>query len=136
MIERIYHNHERLEEHSFGMWKNIYGDQRERLIAEAIKFTGNADLYGIFMMRVVKEWRYSCEHNLTKDINRQAWIGHAATCLAIGCPEDITRIAWHQLSKDQQDRANKKADEAIKYWEIKCRRDTSQQTFFHLLENA
>lgn len=114
------------------MWKSVYGEERERLLKEAIDFTGNAELYGSFMLRIIKEWPYSCEHNLTAtDINRQAWIGHAACCLAIQCPEDITRLAWHQLTQEQQDKANAKANEAIKKWEEQhCQNDTLQMTFF------
>ncbi len=136
---RIYHHHEKWEEFHAGMWRSVSLEEKDSLLKKAVAFTGDADLYGSFMLRVIEEWPYSCEHNLTcEEMNRQAWIGHAATCLAIGCPEDITRLAWHQLSKDQQDRANLKADEAIRKWEEKhqCQSNTSQLTFFHLLGNA
>lgn len=114
------------------MWKSVYGEDRDILIKRAIEFTSNAKLYGSFMMRIITEWPYSCEHNLTDtSMNRQAWIGHAACCLAIACPEDITRIAWHQLTKQQQDEANLEADNAIKKWEEKhCQKDSLQMTFF------
>ena len=106
------------EEHEFGMWRYVYGTEREQLLTEAIKFTGNAKLYGNYMLRVVKEWVYSCAHNLScVTMNRQAWIGHAACCLAIKCPEDITRLAWHELTQKQQDEANAQADSAIEQWE-------------------
>jgi hypothetical protein len=117
-MNRIYHPHDVLEEHKHGMWKTILGAERERLLAQAIEFTGNAQRYGTYMMRVVREWRYSCEHNLTcSDMNRQAWVGHAACCLALGCPEDITRCAWHCLTQQQQDEANAQADKAIQFFE-------------------
>lgn len=137
-IKRIFHNHEKWEEYHYGMWKSIFGEEREKLTKEAVKFTGDANTYGAWMKLVIDKWPYSCEHNLTcLDMNRQAWIGHAAVCLALGIPEDITRIAWHQLTQSQQDAANKKADEAISLWEEKhCQKDIYQQTFFHLLENA
>ena len=117
-IKRIYHRYDKLEEFHAGLWKIIHGDERQLLLEKAIKFTGDADLYGEYMMRVLDDWPISCEHNLScQDMNRQAWIGHAATCIATGCPEDITRIAWHSLSKEQQDKANAKADQAIMKWE-------------------
>jgi len=113
-MERIHHPYWLWEEHKFGMWKTIIGKRRDILLKKAIKFTGDSKKYGFYMDRVVNEWKYSCEHNLScKDINRQAWIGHAACCLAIGCPEDITRLAWHQLTLHQQELANAKADHAI-----------------------
>jgi hypothetical protein len=49
--------------------------------------------------------------------NRRAWIGHAACCMAIKCPEYITRSAWGYLTKEQQDLANAEADRAIAWWE-------------------
>jgi len=67
---------------------------------------------------VVKEWPNACEQNLTNtNINRRAWVGHAACCLAFGCPEYITREAWGFLSDKQRDDANKQADYAIMIWE-------------------
>lgn len=100
------------------MWRTVSGDERIDFLRKAIEFTGDAELYGAFMLRVIAEWPISCEQNLTDTSqNRKAWIGHAATCLAIDCPEDITRQAWSQLSQKQQDDANTKAQEAIEKWE-------------------
>lgn len=102
------------------MWGSV--KDRKSWLQKAIEFTGNPELYGSWMLQVADQWKYSCEHNLTKmDTNRKAWIGHAAVALAIQCPEDIVREAWGYLSQDQQDRANMKAQEAIEYWEGKCR---------------
>lgn len=110
------------------MWKSLHGEQRESFLEKAIKFTGDAELYGKWMLKVIKKWKYSCEHNLTNTaMNRQAWVGHAACCLAIGCPEDITRLAWSFLTEDQQNKANKKADEAIEKWEMEYAKKISRK---------
>ena len=101
------------------MWADIPSSEKDAMLARAIEFTGDHSLYGSYMMRVTKEWPISCEHNLT-DVgqNRKAWIGHAACCLAIQCPEHITRNAWGFLSKYQQDTANEAAANAIIEWEL------------------
>lgn len=67
-----------------------------------------------------QEQIFSDEHHLT-DVgsNRKAWLGHAAACLAIQAPEDITRQAWGYLSQKQQDDANLQAEMTIKVWETK-----------------
>jgi len=120
-MKRIYHNYLKWEEHHAGMWQSVPKDEGDKLLKEAIEFTGNPELYGSYMQRIIMEWPISCEQNLTdRSMNRQAWIGHAACCLAIGCPEHITRAAWHFLSRDQQDKANAQADRAILAWEKKC----------------
>lgn len=108
--------------HPYWAWEevghNMWGDVRRRKtwLQIAIAFTGDHELYGEWMMRVIDEWPRSCEQNLTKSGDKRAWIGHAAVALAIGCPEDIVREAWGHLSKDQQDKANDKAQAAIDTW--------------------
>lgn len=115
-IERIYHPYWLWEETDSNMWGSV--KDRKKYLKLAIEFTGDAALYGRWMLKVADKWRYSCEHNLTDaKQNRQAWIGHAACAFAHGIPEDIVREAWSHLTQEQQDSANKKADEAILYWE-------------------
>lgn len=110
----IWHPYWLLEEVESNMWGVV--SNRETWLGIAILFTGNHNLYGEWMRKVVETWKYSCEHNLTKSGDKRPWIGHAAVALAIKCPEDIVREAWGRLTADQQDAANKKASEAIEYW--------------------
>ena len=128
-MNRIWHPYTEWEEFHAGMWSRIYGKKRNAMLLMAIKFTGNHALYGAWMLKVIKQWPVSCEHNLTDiGMNRRAWTGRAACCLAIACPEDITREAWGHLTQQQQDDANKKADEAIYAWE---RKHEGQDTSIH-----
>lgn len=100
------------------MWRKVSTAEEARLLPMAIEFTGNAELYGSWMRRVICEWPVSCEHNLSdQSINRKAWVGHAATQMAIDCPEYITRSAWGHLSDGQRLDANRQAQYAIDAWE-------------------
>lgn len=117
-MKRAYHPYWNWEEYHAGMWRIVSKAEEKQFLSEAITFTGNAKLYGSFMVKVANEWKVSCEHNLTcEDMNRKAWIGHAATCLAINCPEYITRMAWAYLTDKQRDEANYQAQKAIELWE-------------------
>lgn len=99
------------------MWRKIPSNKEDEMLANAIAFTGNHELYGRWMLRVIEQWPIACEHNLTDDcLNQQAWIGHAACQMAIECPEYITRKAWGMLTQEQRDLANLKADWAIHEW--------------------
>jgi hypothetical protein len=125
-VARVYHPYHLWEEHKFGLWKNRAADGE--MLQKAIVFTGDAELYGSFMMRVIVEWPFSCEQNLLDpSINRQAWLGHAACCLAIGSPEATTRKAWWYLSQKQQDEANAKASYAISDWETNHRHSIERE---------
>jgi hypothetical protein len=133
MGNRIFHRYEKWEDYKAGMWRTVDKISAERFLREAIAFTGNAEVYGEWMMRVIVLWPLACEHNLTDDTqNRKAWIGHAACQLAIECPEYITRSAWGYLNKNQQDEANAMADLAIARWETMNRSEDSKdaQMFF------
>jgi hypothetical protein len=89
------------------------------MLPQTIEFTGDHIKYGLAMMRVIREWPITCEHNLTDNsINQKAFIGHCAVCLQLGIPEYITRMAWKYLSKDQQDKANERAQFAIDTWNL------------------
>lgn len=115
-LTRIYHPYWVWEEVSFNMWGAV--KDKASLLRKAIEFTGNSELYGKYMMRVAKEWKCSCEHNLTNlEQNRKAWIGHAACALAFRCPEGIVREAWGYLSEEQQRKANEVAQKTIEWWE-------------------
>lgn len=124
----IWHPYWKWEEVAHNMWGQV--SHRKTWLQMAIAFTGNADLYGEWMLKVVESWKASCEQNLTKPGDKRPWIGHAAVALAIGCPEDIVREAWAHLSKEQQDKANQKAKEAIEYWrESKCQSVDLESTY-------
>lgn len=121
-IKRVYHPYWLWEETGHNMWGSV--EDRDWYLKWAIEFTGDAELYGEYMLRVAEEWKYSCEHNLSnRTQNRRAWIGHAACALAAQCPEDIVRAAWAHLTEQQQIDANAAADNAIAYWEREYAKD-------------
>lgn len=125
-IKAIWHPYWKWEEVVYNMWGTV--TDHDGFLKRAIKFTGNHKLYGKYMRIVVRKWRYSCEHNLSKiGTNRRAWVGHAAVALALQCPEDIVREAWWHLSDRQREFANKQADKAIKLWETNYVKETNKR---------
>tara|TARA_R110000782_G_scaffold253622_1_gene341744 strand:- start:1108 stop:1518 length:411 start_codon:yes stop_codon:yes gene_type:complete len=115
-LKRVYRKYTEWEEVAHNMWGKV--PDKKEWIVKAVEFTSDHVLYGSFMIKVVRGWPVSCENALTDySLNRRAWIGHAATALAIHCPEDITRLAWGRLTDEQRFMANKQADRAIRSWE-------------------
>ena len=115
-FKRVYHHYLDWEEMNTNMWGSVSDSQA--WTDAAFNFTSDHELYGSYMMRVIKEWPISCENALTNiDSNRKAWVGHAAAAMAIDCPESIVRKAWRLLSDEQRLLANEKAGAAIAAWE-------------------
>ncbi len=121
-IKRIYHPYTLWEEIAHNMWG--VADDKELCLKIATVFTGDHKIYGEHMMKVATSWKYSCENALTdRNLNRRAWIGHAACALYKGIPENIVRQAWGSLTDEQRILANKEADNAIREWEFNYIKD-------------
>lgn len=117
-MKRIFHHHDKWEEHKAGMWRTVHGSAREQFIQAAGDLMRAPQAFKSAMLKAVYEWKHSCEANLTSiAVNRQAWLGHAGCCIATGSPEECTRLGWHTLTATEQDEANRVADEAIAEWE-------------------
>lgn len=117
-MKRIFHPYTKCEEYAAGMWRNVPVEERPGFIRASAALMMDPAAFEQAMLRAVREWRYSCEHNLTGgNINRRAWLGHAGCLLGTGSPENLTRLGWHTLTPIQQDAANAAADRAIAAWE-------------------
>lgn len=102
------------------MWRRPTGSERDYLIAKCTEFMSDTSRFRAAMFRAVLEWKVSSEVNLTNPhCNQQAWVGHAACCIAIDCPEEPTRAAWWNLTQQQRDDADLAALEAIEFWQSK-----------------
>lgn len=118
-MKQVFHHYEKWEDFRNGMWRRVSPQDELSMLPQAVEFTGDHIKYGLAMMRVIREWPVTCEHNLTDNsINQKAFIGHCAVCLQLGIPEYITRMAWGYLSKEQQDKANERAQHAIDTWKL------------------
>ena len=116
-FKRVYHPYHLWEEYHAGMWVVTAGEKRKAHAIAAKNLMRNPNEFREAMLRAVNEWPISCEVNLTaSSINQRAWLGHAGCCIAVGSPEDCTRLGWHMLNEEEQDKANAAADEAIEEW--------------------
>lgn len=113
-IKKIYHPYQKWEEHKKKMWVTPSKEEVKNLLPKVVEFTGNHIEYGRAMLEVIKFWKYSCEDKLTDtNLNRKAWLGHAACCYKFGWSESLVRLAWGKLTNQQRLLANKQAERAI-----------------------
>ena len=119
MTRRVFRHYKDCEEYEDGgMWFPVSSPpERELFVRESSELMRDTPRFLEAMRRAVREWPNSCEHNLTCDsVNHLAWLGHAGCFLAVGSPEELTRLGWHQLNKREQDAANAAAEEALREW--------------------
>lgn len=118
LMARIYHHYLKCEEFKSGMWKTIPANERQAMIDQSVLLMKDHEAFKNAMFRVIEEWPYSCEANLSaSSINHRSWIGQAACAIHHDCPEDLTRLAWRSLTEENQAIANQSADDAKRHWE-------------------
>jgi len=119
-MERIYHHWEVWEDYKHGFYDNISGKNKELLLSKVVELFSSKELTEKYMKKVIKEWIFSCEHNLTNiSMNRVAYLGQSACCLFAGCTSSIVMEGWHLVSKENRDIADSIAKNIINDWEKK-----------------
>lgn len=118
-IERVHHHYLFWEDWRAGLYRVPASHEQEDAVLAASLLGVASDLKAA-MLSVLTEWPISSAVNLSHVArNRQAWLGQAACCWAIGVPETITKMGWHLVAEPLQVEANAVADEVIAEWEYR-----------------
>lgn len=118
MMERIFHTWDKWECYPAGFYeerapKGIADDEAVSAYAD---FLRDLPRFEAALDRILAEWPNSCEHYLSNErMNRIAWLGQAAMCIATGIPSRY-RTGYHLLSKDEKVRADEAALGALNRW--------------------
>lgn len=113
---RKYYPYDKWEAYQAGMYSDEFelkSDEAKLLFAD---FFRDLKRFDRWISYVFDNWPKSCEQFLlNKDINRIAWIGQAACCAAYKIPRKF-RTGFYLLSKQEQQKANRLADQRLKQW--------------------
>ena len=116
-MNRVYHPYWMWEDHKAGFYDNISGEQKKEMINKVVELFSDQKLTRKYIMRVIDEWVFSCQHNLSNEsLNRIAYLGQGACCLFAGVPSTITMEAWSLVSKENQDKADEIAKDVLNIW--------------------
>jgi len=117
-MERIFHRYEYWECYKNGFFASCSGQEKKNKILKVVElFSDQKNTYK-YMKLVIDTWKNSCEHNLTNNsLNRIAWLGQSACVVFASVPYSVTMEAWHQVSKENRDKADTIAKELIEKWE-------------------
>lgn len=117
-MERIYHRYEKWECFKNGFFRNVSGEEKKELQQKVIEMFSDSELTEKFMNKVINEWVYSCEHNLTNiSLNRVAWLGQSACCLYAKIPYSITMEMWRFVDEQKRIKACEIAEKIINKYE-------------------
>jgi len=114
---RIFHTYDKWECHKAGFYKsNKDGWTKEQCEEEFIRILSDQNLFSEILNKLIREWKYSCEHYLTnKSMNRIAWLGQAAVCYHSGVPSKFSS-SWFDIDKQTRNKANNTALKYLNKW--------------------
>ena len=129
-MKQVYFHYSFWEDWKAGLYSCVDKSMEPQLINNSREILSNIELFRSIMLKILKEWKYSSQMQLSNNSrNRQAWLGQAACCYSHKVPEYLTKAAWRQLTEQQQIEANNTADEIIYrfdngiHWSQRCLSD-------------
>lgn len=118
-MDRIYHTWDNWECYPAGFYspkppqKDMTSDQCKTAYADFLRDTPR---FKLALLKVVNQWKNSCEHYLTNEkMNRIAWLGQASMCIETGISKYFCG-GFFQLTEDEQKEANETALWALNIW--------------------
>ena len=113
---RVHHPWWLWEDYKSGFYENWTGAKREEGCQKYAEFLGSSVRFRAGLIKVLRKWKYSSEHNLTNEgMNRIAYLGQASICVVKGIPS-CCRGGFFRLSEDKQHKANLVALEYLNKW--------------------
>lgn len=117
MPDQVYVPYWDWEDWKSGMWRKETKENEIAMLQTAIEFTGNWEMYGEAMKKVIKAWPKTMLNSLTNpSVNKRAFLGHCAVQYELGIPEYITRMAWKELTDQQRIDADAIAQKILNNW--------------------
>lgn len=117
-MNRIYHTWDKWECYRYGFFEvnAPKGMTEEECLERYKELLQDIDEFKRVMRLIIREWKYSCEHNLTNErMNRIAWMGQASLAYKHKIPSRF-RGGYHLLTEEQRLAADNAALEVINEW--------------------
>ena len=116
-MNRIYHTWDKWECFRAGFYDSVKsGMTKDECEEEYRNFLSDIHLFENVLSNVIKEWKYSCEHNLSNEsMNRIAWLGQACLSYELNIPACF-RGGYNYLSGEQQSAADNMALKYLNIW--------------------
>jgi len=108
---RVFHTYDKWECQNIGFYKKTPPDgmTKDECRQVYVDVLTNIPKFEESLNYIINNWKYSCEHYLTNfAMNRIAYLGQAAVCLATGVPSEF-RSGYFLLTESQQLEADKSA---------------------------
>lgn len=127
-MRRIFHPYHLWEDYKHGFYGGLDYDNKNavEMCANLLK---DLNRFEHALARIVIEWPYSCQHNLTNEgMNRIAYLGQAAFALLYNIPNNVSMGAYSTLTLEEQQKADAMAQKYLDLWQSQYERSLNVTT--------
>lgn len=116
-MERIYHPWDKWEDYRSNFYGGVKEYKKDGTLETYAAMLRDLDRFEAALQIIIRDWRYSCEHNLTNEsMNRIAYLGQAACALLYNVPHNVSMGGYNLLTSEQQQAADAMADKYLNIW--------------------
>jgi hypothetical protein len=116
-MTRIYHPWNKWEAFRHNFYGGIMEYQKDDTLQLYASLLRDLSKFEAALRVIIRDWKYSCEHNLTNEgMNRIAWLGQASCALVYQVPATISMGGYNLLTKEEQQNADKMAEKYLNLW--------------------
>lgn len=115
-MNRVYHPWDKWECYRHGFYGGL-DYQKDDTLALYASLLKDLAKFEAALQVIIRDWQFSCEHNLTNEaMNRIAWLGQASCALIYQVPSSVSMGGYNLLTKDEQQAADAMALKYLNIW--------------------
>lgn len=114
---RIFHPWYKWEDYRYNFYGSVLDYKKDNSLETYANLLKDLNMFEHALARIVVEWPYSCEHNLTNEsMNRIAYLGQAACALLYNVPASVSMGGYNLLTPEDQKAADAMAQKYLTLW--------------------
>lgn len=118
--DRVYHPWSKWEDYQHNFYGGVMEYQKDNSLQTYANMLKDLPKFEAALQVIIRDWPYSCEHNLTNDaMNRIAYLGQAACALLYNVPHNVSMGGYNLLTPEEQKAADKMAKKYLDMWSEK-----------------
>lgn len=114
---RIYHSWDKWEDYRHNFYGGVMEYTKDGSLETYAAMLRDLSKFEAALQVIIRDWPYSCEHNLTNEaMNRIAYLGQAACALLYNVPHNVSMGGYNLLTPPEQVAADKMAEKYLTIW--------------------
>lgn len=116
-MNRIFHPWDKWEDYRHNFYGGVHDYDKDDTLNLYAGLLRDTKKFEAALQVIIRDWPYSCEHNLTNEsMNRIAYLGQASCALIYNVPHNISMGGYNLLTPDEQKSADAMAKKYLDLW--------------------